>query len=1019
MTRFRFFSRFRTTVTCALAVTIAVLSIPLGANAAPLRPRPLSSKPANSQVPLGYDPSRIQVKFVDDLDIGLDLSGRPFDRSGASLMEPAAQVVLDKIAVSGGTWQRNTGADEATLDRMRETAQQNLGREIADLNNYFVVDVPAGRDAAEWMNDLNALADVELAFPMPLAMPAPVPGDLTDDQGYLDAATDGIDAEFAWTLAGGTGGNVTIVDLEYSWNLNHQDLPAITTVVPPGRTADDPFDDDDHGTAVLGELASVDNAFGTTGAAFGATIRVAPTNFTDGYLLNEAFQNAVAGLGAGDCALFEQQIAGPNFPGGNTQFGLVAVEWDQAVYNSIVTAVGNGIHVIEAAGNGSQDFDDAVYGMGNGGHWPFLPANDSGAIIVGAGAAPAAFGGSTTDRSRLGFSNWGSTVDLQGWGEDVVTTGYGDEYSAEGHDLLYTDTFGGTSSASPIVTSAVALLESFHEAELGGVITPAAARQLLIDTGSPQQSGANPDTEHIGPRPDLGAAICTFDTEAPSLVCPASITVECLAPGGTSASNPAIAAFLAGATATDNIDPSPDVTNDAPAFFPEGATTVTFTATDDCGNSSTCQATVTVDDTVPPVIVCPASITVECSDFCGTPADDPQLAEFVATATDVCDADVVPTSDAPACFPEGATVVTFTAQDDAGNTSTCQATVTVEDTTPPELTTSLDRDELWPPNHKLVEIGASVEVTDICDPNPTFVLTSITSDEPDNGLGDGDAPNDIQNAAFGTADTTFSLRSERAGGGDGRVYTVIYTASDASGNTTSDTLYVTVPHDQSGAANAAGGYAADGRSLVPEAVTFQIAFLTTPVRDARLIDQETVFVGNHLAIYRSVGSMLIDLNGDSAEDLVVVFDAAPVIYLSHEKEEGVVEPVAMRYEDANGAGYLVLDIFALGPPVVPTAVGVDDVTPLAEMYRVQPNPFGSVTRMGYAVESAGARVEIAVFDAAGRRVRQLVSGTKAAGRYEVTWDGRGESGAPMPAGVYFLRVWTGTRQVVNRVTLVR
>jgi hypothetical protein len=196
--------------------------------------------------------------------------------------------------------------------------------------------------------------------------------------------------------------------------------------------------------------------------------------------------------------------------------------------------------------------------------------------------------------------------------------------------------------------------------------------------------------------------------------------------------------------------------------------------------------------------------------------------------------------------------------------------------------------------------------------------------------------------------------------------------------------------------------------------------MTTPVRDARLIDPGTAFVGNHLAIYRSVGSMLIDLNGDSAEDLVVVFDADPVLYLSHEKEGGMVDPVAMRYEDANGAGYLVLDIFALGVPVVPTTLGVDDVTPLAEMYRAQPNPFGSVTRMAYAVEGGTAsRVEIAVFNAAGRRVRQLVSGMKSAGRYEVAWDGRGESGAPMPAGVYFLRVWTGTRQMVNRVTLVR
>jgi hypothetical protein len=75
-----------------------------------------------------------------------------------------------------------------------------------------------------------------------------------------------------------------------------------------------------------------------------------------------------------------------------------------------------------------------------------------------------------------------------------------------------------------------------------------------------------------------------------------------------------------------------------------------------------------------------------------------------------------------------------------------------------------------------------VTVTDICDPMPTFVLTSITSDEPDNGLGDGDTADDIQGDALGTADVEFQLRSERAGGQDGRKYTIIYTAMDMSGN---------------------------------------------------------------------------------------------------------------------------------------------------------------------------------------------------------------------------------------------
>jgi endo-1,4-beta-xylanase len=84
--------------------------------------------------------------------------------------------------------------------------------------------------------------------------------------------------------------------------------------------------------------------------------------------------------------------------------------------------------------------------------------------------------------------------------------------------------------------------------------------------------------------------------------------------------------------------------------------------------------------------------------------------------------------------------------------------------------------------------------TDTCDANPTIRLVSITSDEPDNGLGDGDQPQDIQGAAFGTDDRQFQLRNERSGTGNGRIYTITYSATDASGNQTLRQATVTVPY---------------------------------------------------------------------------------------------------------------------------------------------------------------------------------------------------------------------------------
>jgi hypothetical protein len=121
------------------------------------------------------------------------------------------------------------------------------------------------------------------------------------------------------------------------------------------------------------------------------------------------------------------------------------------------------------------------------------------------------------------------------------------------------------------------------------------------------------------------------------------------------------------------------------------------------------------------------------------------------------------------------------------------AKVAVVDTTPPQLSLSVSPSKLWSPNHKLVTITATVVASDTCDANPTIRLVSIRSNEPDNGLGDGDLPNDIQGAAFGTDDRVFQLRNERSGTGRGRIYTITYSATDASGNRTLREATVTVP----------------------------------------------------------------------------------------------------------------------------------------------------------------------------------------------------------------------------------
>jgi hypothetical protein len=206
-------------------------------------------------------------------------------------------------------------------------------------------------------------------------------------------------------------------------------------------------------------------------------------------------------------------------------------------------------------------------------------------------------------------------------------------------------------------------------------------------------------------------------------------------------------------------------------------------------------AQISVSDTLAPTVLCPAPVVAECTGNNGVARTDPQLAGFFAgaSASDLCDPSVAITDNAPALLPLGVTPVTFTGTDDSGNAGMCSASVSVVDTTAPTIAVTLSPTTLHPPNHKLVEITATVVVEDSCDPDPSIVLTSITSNEPDNGLGDGDMPNDIQGAEIGTADFSFLLRAERSGVGSGRIYTVTYTVTDGSGNSASASATVTVP----------------------------------------------------------------------------------------------------------------------------------------------------------------------------------------------------------------------------------
>jgi hypothetical protein len=133
--------------------------------------------------------------------------------------------------------------------------------------------------------------------------------------------------------------------------------------------------------------------------------------------------------------------------------------------------------------------------------------------------------------------------------------------------------------------------------------------------------------------------------------------------------------------------------------------------------------------------------------------------------------------------------VSYTAVDDSGNSSSLNRAVRVADTIPPSLSVTLSPNTLHPPNHKLVQILPTITVRDACDPSPVVSLVRITSNEPANGSGDGNTSSDIVVDAQGN----IFLRAERAGNGNGRVYTLTFEATDAAHNTRSFSTTVTVP----------------------------------------------------------------------------------------------------------------------------------------------------------------------------------------------------------------------------------
>jgi serine protease len=398
---------------------------------------------------------------------------------------------------------------------------------VAGLARWYVVDPPPGT-APKLLAVVRRLPQVERAYievgPVDPPMAHPFAHPASIDQGYLRPKPEGVNAEGAWNQPGGDGAGVTLGVVEQGWQRKHPDLEAMDPQLILGY--ENPKHAD-HGNAVLGILGATPALQGCRGIASGVTATLVASQWLNKrtYGTAQPIRRLMEALAPGDVLLLETQTlyekSGP-LSVGEVRKACAPSEIEPAVFDVVRTAVGNGIVVVAAAGNGGVDLGSILDEDGN----RFLDPSDaafldSGAILVAGASIPDPTTGDTP--LRILGSNYGDRIDCFGPGESVDTL-----TNANGHR----HEFGGSSSGAAVVAGAAACFQGMYMARFGQPAHPHVVRMALASSSGTAAPENTLRPGWIGYMPDLLALARHLDDFAPGTIPFGSAPTEGRRPGG-------------------------------------------------------------------------------------------------------------------------------------------------------------------------------------------------------------------------------------------------------------------------------------------------------------------------------------------------------------------------------------------------------------------------------------------------------------------------------------------------------